>query len=390
MATTAVVDQEVDPVGAANHRRSTRALALAVLVVVGVLVGAAVAALRSDQTKNGFLGWFCITLPLGVFALIYGRRAEARVVEVDGPLADEERARRARQVSVGAITLATLLVVGLAIWASWNGLVDVGNTFFSWTHISSVLGLEHSKGASDEFGEVVSAFKLNIFIFIVVEFLVLIWALAVALARRLPGRAAAPLRWLSVAYVDVFRGLPALVTLYLIVFGLPLTQLPVIKDTADINVDFLGVHIDQVVVLAILALTLVYGAYVAEVYRAGIESVHWSQRAAARGLGLSEGQTMQYVVIPQAVRRVIPPLLNDFIGLQKDTALVSAVGALDAFNVARNNASNTFNLSAVTGVGICFLVITIPMTRLTDYLVRRDQRRMGPGGPTMITTGRAR
>jgi polar amino acid transport system permease protein len=145
-----------------------------------------------------------------------------------------------------------------------------------------------------------------------------------------------------------------------------------------------------VVVLAILALTLVYGAYVAEVYRAGIESVHWSQRAAARGLGLSEGQTMQYVVIPQAVRRVIPPLLNDFIGLQKDTALVSAVGALDAFNVARNNASNTFNLSAVTGVGICFLVITIPMTRLTDYLVRRDQRRMGPGGPTMITTGRAR
>ena len=174
----------------------------------------------------------------------------------------------------------------------------------------------------------------------------------------------------------MFRGLPAIITIYLIGFGLPLTQLPIIEDTADIDFTVLGVRVDQPFLLGVLALTLVYGAYVAEVFRSGIESIHWSQRAAARGLGLSQGQTMRYVIVPQAVRRVIPPLMNDFIGLQKDTALVSAVGVLEAFNLARIYAGQHFNLSSVAGVGICFLVITIPMTRFTDYLVRRDQRRM--------------
>ena len=138
--------------------------------------------------------------------------------------------------------------------------------------------------------------------------------------------------------------------------------------------------IDQLFILGVLALTLVYGAYVAEVYRSGIESIHWSQRAAARGLGLSQGQSLRYVVVPQAVRRVIPPLMNDFIGLQKDTALLNIVGVLEGFNLARIYAGNHFNLSSVTGLGICFLVITIPMTRLTDYLVKRDQQRMMAGG----------
>jgi polar amino acid transport system permease protein len=151
------------------------------------------------------------------------------------------------------------------------------------------------------------------------------------------------------------------------------------KSSFYVNFTFLGVHVESIVVLGIGALVLVYGAYVAEVYRAGIESIHWSQRAAARGLGLSEGQAMRFVVIPQAVRRVIPPLMNDFIGLQKDTALLALVGVNEAFNIAQNNASNTFNLSAVTGVGLCFLVITIPMTRLTDVLVKRDQQRKQAG-----------
>ena len=223
-------------------------------------------------------------------------------------------------------------------------------------------------------------FKLNILIFIVAEILVLIWGLIVAIVRRLPGRAAAPLRWLAVAYVDIFRGLPAIITIYLVVFGLPLTQLPLVQETADIDFTVLGVQIDQLFILGVLALTLVYGAYVAEVYRSGIESIHWSQRAAARGLGLSEGQSMRYVVVPQAVRRVIPPLMNDFIGLQKDTALLNVAGVLEGFNVARIYAGNNFNLSSVTGLGICFLVVTIPMTRLTDYLVKRDQQRMMAGG----------
>jgi polar amino acid transport system permease protein len=188
-----------------------------------------------------------------------------------------------------------------------------------------------------------------------------------------------PLRWLAVAYVDVFRGLPAIITIYLIVFGLPLTQLPIVEETADVDFTVLGVQVDQLFILGVLALVLVYGAYVAEVYRSGIESIHWSQRAAARGLGLSQGQSLRFVVVPQAVRRVIPPLMNDFIGLQKDTALLNIVGVLEGFNIARIYAGNNFNLSSVTGLGICFLIVTIPMTRLADYLVKRDQERMQAG-----------
>jgi polar amino acid transport system permease protein len=385
-AGSAAVDlAEGDPLAAANHRRSVRALVFALAVVGQVLAGGAWAAIRSGSGGNGFLAGYALTLPLAIATLAYGRRAEARVVDADGPLPDEHRARLARKVSVVGIALAGMLIAGLAVWASIDGLINVGNTFFSWKHIASTLGLRKDPSAPLEFGEIIDAFKLNIFIFLVAEVLVLPWALLVALARRLPGAAAAPVRWASVAYVDTFRGLPAVLTIFLIVFGLPLTKLPLVSDIGDskssfyVNFTFLGVHVESIVVLGIGALVLVYGAYVAEVYRAGIESIHWSQRAAARGLGLSEGQAMRFVVIPQAVRRVIPPLMNDFIGLQKDTALLALVGVNEAFNIAQNNASNTFNLSAVTGVGLCFLVITIPMTRLTDVLVKRDQQRKQAG-----------
>jgi polar amino acid transport system permease protein len=351
-----------------NTRRTVRALGLSIAVIVLVLLGGALAALRAGDTDNGWLGWFCLTLPLGIVALSYGRRAEAKVVDVDGPEVDEQRARLARRLAVMGIGLAVMLVLAFGIWNAWNGIVDVANTFFSWDNIR------------DSIGEVWQGFKLNIAIFIIAEILVLIWGLIVAIMRQLPGRAATPLRWLAVAYVDLFRGLPAIITIYLVVFGLPLTQLPLVEDTADIDFTVLGVQIDQLFILGVLSLTLVYGAYVAEVYRSGIESIHWSQRAAARGLGLSQGQSMRYVVVPQAVRRVIPPLMNDFIGLQKDTALLNVAGVLEGFNVARIYAGNNFNLSSVTGLGICFLVVTIPMTRLTDYLVKRDQRRMMAGG----------
>jgi polar amino acid transport system permease protein len=376
---------EGDPLGAANHQRTVRALTFALAVIALVLAGGAWAAVRSGGGGNAFLGWFALTMPLAVGTLSYGRRAEARVVDVDGPLSDEHRARLARKVAVVGITLAGMLILGLAVWASIDGLINLGNTFFSWKHIASTLGLQKDPKAPDEFGEVVDGFKVNVFIFIVAEALVLPWALLVTLARRLPGAAAAPVRWVSVAYVDTFRGLPALLTIFLIVFGLPLTKLPLVSDIGDpksslyVNFTFLGVHVESIVVLGIVALVLVYGAYVAEVYRSGIEGIHWSQRAAARGLGLSEAQAMRSVVVPQAVRRVIPPLMNDFIGLQKDTSLLAFVGVLEGFSIAQNNASNTFNLSAVTGVGLCFLVITIPMTRLTDVLVKRDQQRKQAG-----------
>ena len=157
------------------------------------------------------------------------------------------------------------------------------------------------------------------------------------------------------AYIDLFRALPAIIVIYIVVFGLPAPGLPVVENLSEFR-------------LCVIALTLVYGAYVAEVYRSGIESIHWSQSAAARSLGLSYAETMRFVVVPQAVRRIIPPLLNDFIGLQKDTALVGFVGMLDAFNRARIVASNRFNLSAVTGVAICLHRHHDPARGLVDYL----------------------
>jgi polar amino acid transport system permease protein len=233
--------------------------------------------------------------------------------------------------------------------------LSVSRTFFQVPLIISSLGL------------VIKAFWTNIYIFVVAEILVLVWGLIVAIARMLPGEAARPIRLISMIYTDMFRGLPAIINIYLIGFGIPLTGLPVLKDLQPES-------------YAILALTLTYGAYVAEVYRSGIESIHWSQVAAARSLGLSYMQTMRYVVVPQAVRRIIPPLLNDFIGLQKDTSLVNVIGSIDAFNQARIVASNHFNLSPVTTVALLFILITIPQTRLVDKLIERDQRRTRAGG----------
>lgn len=231
---------------------------------------------------------------------------------------------------------------------------------------------------------------VNIVTFVVAEILVLIWGLIVALARMMPGPGGQPIRALAILYCDVFRGLPAIVTLYLIGFGIPTSGLPelVIPHIYGLFVDTSGMNLRElrdatripVMYWCILALTLTYGAYVAEVYRAGIESIHWSQVSAARSLGLSHLQTMRYVVVPQAVRRVMAPLLNDFIGLQKDTALVQILGLVDAFNQARGIAANAFNLSAVTIVAILFVLVTIPQARLVDKLIERDNARMRAGG----------
>ena len=229
----------------------------------------------------------------------------------------------------------------------------------------------------------------NLFIFVVAEVLVLVWGLIVALARMLPGPAGKPIRALAIIYCDVFRGLPAVVTLYLIGFGLPISGLPelvvpkIVGLFTDLSVlspaELKAATRIPVIWWCVLALTLTYGAYVAEVYRSGIESIHWSQVSAARSLGLSYMQTMRYVVVPQAVRRIMAPLLNDFIGLQKDTALVQVVGVIDAFNQSRIIASNAFNLSAVTIVAILFVLITIPQARFVDKLIERDNARTRAG-----------
>jgi polar amino acid transport system permease protein len=214
------------------------------------------------------------------------------------------------------------------------------------------------------FPTVLKAFWTNIYIFMIAEVLVLILGLVIAVARFAPGEAGRPIRALATIYTDIFRGLPAIINIYLIGFGISLTGLPYVKDWSAET-------------FAIIALTLTSSAYVAEVYRAGIESIHWSQIAAARSLGLSYGQTLRFVTVPQAVRRIIPPLLNNFIALQKDTALVNIIGALDAFNQAKIIASSQFNLSTATSVAFIFVLITIPQARFVDRLAERRKLASG-------------
>jgi len=229
------------------------------------------------------------------------------------------------------------------------------HTFFSWTDFKASID------------DVVRGFLTNLSLMFVAEVCVLVWGLVLALVRLSRSRALAPLRWLTIGYIDLFRAIPGLLLIYMIGFGIPIAGVPWIGDWSLFQ-------------LAALALTILYGAYVAEVYRAGIQSVHWSQTAAARSLGLSQGKTMRFVVLPQAVRRVIPPLLNDFIGLQKDTAFIGVIGVLDGFRRAQIYAGTHFNLTSFTGLALCYVVITIPMTRLTDRLLERDQRRMAARG----------
>jgi polar amino acid transport system permease protein len=217
----------------------------------------------------------------------------------------------------------------------------------------------------------IRGFLWNVKLFLVAEAIVLVWALIVAVVRQLPGRAFLPLRTLAIIYADVFRGIPTIIVIYLIGFGFPLAGIEPFATHMSGNT--------QLFWLGILSLSLVYGAYVAEVYRSGLEGIHWSQTAAARSLGLSQWQTLRHVVVPQAVRRILPPLLNDFVALQKDTALVSIIGLSEILLVGGIVKSNKFNLSPITGAAIFFLVVTIPFTRLVDYLIKRDKERTQAG-----------
>jgi polar amino acid transport system permease protein len=210
--------------------------------------------------------------------------------------------------------------------------------------------------------DVWAGFQVNLRMMVIAEVLVLVLALGIAIVRGLPGPAAKPLRALAIGYADFFRGTPIIIVAFLVGFGLPGLQLGYISNRSFTT-------------YGIIALTLVYTAYVTEVYRAGIESVHPSQRAAARSLGLSYMQAMRHVVVPQAVRRVIPPLLNDFIGLQKDTAIVSVIGVSEAALNAGQFSNRNGDFPSYVVAAVFFILITIPLARFTDHLVAVRERR---------------
>jgi polar amino acid transport system permease protein len=207
-----------------------------------------------------------------------------------------------------------------------------------------------------------SGFLVNVHMMVIAEALVLVFALLIAIVRGLPGPAAKPLRVLAIAYTDFFRGTPLTIIALMCILGLPGTGYSFLKNASSES-------------LGILALTIVYTAYVTEVYRAGIESVHGSQRMAARSLGLSYGQALRYVVLPQAIRRVIPPLLNDFIGLQKDTAIIGLIGVTEAAAQGTNFGNDYFNYTGFFVAAVFFVYLTIPLARFTDHIIRARELR---------------
>jgi polar amino acid transport system permease protein len=263
-----------------------------------------------------------------------------------------------RNVWIGVIsTVVFFAVIGLVIVNSpgWSAEGGVKNAFFN------------GEIFRDTFPDIARAFWLNVRIFTTAEILVLILALMLAIMRSLSGPVFAPLRVIAVCYSIFFRGVPTILVILILGFGMPALELQGLPNSD--------------VFWAVLALTLVYSAYVAEVYRAGIESVHPSQSAAARSLGLSGRQSMRFVVLPQAVRRVLPPLLNDFIGLQKDSALVSVLGVTgEALRQAEIAQATFFNFTPLVALALIFVVITIPQVLFVDWLIKRDQRRRQAGG----------
>ena len=261
----------------------------------------------------------------------------------------ERRASR-RKISQKQATIAAVsstLVIGtlLAVVLTSPGWEIVKATFFD---------IDYGK---EVFPTVLEGIWVNLQLTFIGGACIAVIALGLALMRTTKSPALTPFRFLATAYVDVFRGAPLILIILLVGFGVPALRIRGISS--------------NVLVLGTIAVVLTYSAYVAEVIRSGILSIHPSQRAAARSLGLTSGQTMRYVVLPQAIRRVVPPLLNDFVSLLKDTGLVSILGVTDAVRAAQINASRTFNYTPYVVAAILFLLITIPMTRYTDRAIRQ-------------------
>ncbi|MFI8892958.1 amino acid ABC transporter permease [Streptomyces paradoxus] len=265
-----------------------------------------------------------------------------------------KRARARRATAIGALsTLVTAVVLYLVV-VSAPGWPRTKETFFDWGY------------AREALPKVLDGLWLNVRLLLICGAAVLVLGMLIAVARTLRGPVFFPLRFLAAAYTDFFRGLPLIINLMIVVLGVPALRLQ-------------GVTVDPVL-LGGTALTLTYSAYVAEVFRAGIESVHPSQRAAARSLGLNNRQALRYVVLPQAVRRQVPPLLNDLVSLQKDTGLVSIGGAVDAVRAADIIVGRSLNYTPYIVAGLVFVALTIPMTRFTDWVTARMDRRQAQGG----------
>ncbi|WP_370869212.1 amino acid ABC transporter permease [Streptomyces sp. CRCS-T-1] len=272
---------------------------------------------------------------------------------------DRERYKRARARRATAIGALSTLVTGVVLYlvvVNAPGWPRTKETFFDWGY------------AREAFPKVLEGLWLNVRLLLICGAAVLVLGMLIAVARTLRGPVFFPLRFLAAAYTDFFRGLPLIINLMIVVLGLPALRLQ-------------GVTVDPVL-LGGTALTLTYSAYVAEVFRAGIESVHPSQRAAARSLGLSNRQALRHVVLPQAVRRQVPPLLNDLVSLQKDTGLVSIGGAVDAVRAADIIVGRSLNYTPYIVAGLVFVALTIPMTRFTDWVTARMDRRRAQGGTT--------
>lgn len=268
---------------------------------------------------------------------------------------ERHRRMRARRATVVAAlsTLVTAAVLYVVVTGA-PGWPRTRETFFNGRY------------AREALPKVLEGLWLNVRLLLVCGVAVLVLGMLIAIARTLRGPVFFPVRVLAAAYTDFFRGLPLIITLMIVVFGVPALRLQ-------------GVTVDPVL-LGGTALTLTYSAYVAEVFRAGIESVHPSQRAAARSLGLTNRQTLRHVVLPQAVRRQVPALLNDLVSLQKDTGLVSIGGAVDAVRAADIIVGRSLNYTPYIVAGLVFVALTIPMTRLTDWVTARMDRRRTQGG----------
>ncbi len=267
------------------------------------------------------------------------------------PSAEELRRRSVRQRQsrrrIGIAGASTVLVLGalVAVVVRSPGWPVVRSTFFDLTYAVEVLPA------------VFEGLLLNIRLTLIGSVLIAVLGLALALARTSSAPALAPFRILATVYVDLFRGVPTLLVLLLVGFGVPALGLSGMTSS--------------VIVLGTAAIVLVYSAYVAEVLRSGIMSVHPSQVAAARSLGLTSGQALRFVVLPQGIRRVVPPLLNDFVSLLKDTGLISVLGVIDAIRAAQIESSRTFNYTPYVVAAVLFLLLTVPLTRVTDRFVHR-------------------
>jgi polar amino acid transport system permease protein len=357
MSSTGLVNEEIQPSPAPSQPRPVTGLAVVglALAVIGIAMTVGVALRLRDYNGNGIIStligvvFVVISLyPLWPAYKAFGHGAQRAKLLADNQLvaarrvaaAGREEAQIAMGYAAGVVILAGIL---LAAFANSGG---VAHTFFT------------ADAWRQSFPEMIRAFWTNIWVAVVAQILVLIFGLLLAIMRMLPGRAGAPLRMIALVYCDVFRAIPAIVTILLIVFGTPLA----FPATANWPIVWLG----------IISLTMTYSAYVAEVYRAGLSSIHPSQSAAARSLGLSYTQTLRTVLVPQAVRRVIPPLLNDFISLQKDTALLSTAAITEVVLTSTLWQSQLFNLSPVTLAAAFFIIITIPQARFVDFLIDRD------------------